>query len=301
MAAGAAMLRRVAAASAALKDVSGVIRVKVVRLAVSPKNSRSGTAARQFFPGRCVREVAEFRSIRAGMPVARHFTDILSGEAHLTPMTSSRARQIGNVITLPLPQETDRQRLIDWALSTVAQAEQRMAALQERIAYLEGLSITDELTGLLNRRGFLAELDRALAAARRSATPGVLMLCDLDGFKAINDSYGHNAGNAVLRQFAQLMAGKVRRADTLGRLGGDEFAVLLVGASLANGRRKAQALSQVVASTAFSAEGMQVRLGASFGLAAYVGEETADELMHHADLAMYGEKRRNAAARAGVA
>ena len=214
---------------------------------------------------------------------------------------SSRARQVGNVITLPLPPETDRQRLIDWALSTVAQAEQRMAALQERIAYLEGLSITDELTGLLNRRGFLAELDRALAAARRSATPGVLMLCDLDGFKAINDSYGHNAGNAVLRQFSQLMAGKVRRADTLARLGGDEFAILLVGASLANGRRKAQALSQVIASSAFSAEGMQLRLGASFGIAAYAGEDTADELMHRADLAMYGEKRRNAAVRTGAA
>jgi GGDEF domain-containing protein len=190
-------------------------------------------------------------------------------------MTSSRARQVGNVITLPQPPETDRQRLIDWALSTVAEAEQRMAALQERITYLEGLSITDELTGLLNRRGFLVDLDRALAAARRNATPGVLLLCDLDGFKAINDSFGHNAGNAVLRQFAQLMAGKVRRADTLARLGG--------------------------ASTSFPAEGMQLHVGASFGLAAYAGEETVDELMHQADLAMYGEKRRRAALRAGAA
>jgi diguanylate cyclase (GGDEF)-like protein len=202
-------------------------------------------------------------------------------------------RRAPNVIPLPLPAEGDRQRLVDWALATVAAAEERLAALQARVTYLESLSITDELTGLLNRRGFLTELEKALATAKRGGTPGVLMLCDLDGFKLVNDRFGHNAGNDTLRDFAQLMAGKIRRNDTIGRLGGDEFGIILAGASITNARRKAQALSRLVAGTAFRWEGKKIQLGVSFGLAPFGGRETQEQLLHSADLAMYAEKRRN--------
>jgi len=203
-----------------------------------------------------------------------------------------------NVVALNLPREADRQVVLDWAVATVAQAEERVAALQARIKYLEGLSVTDELTGLLNRRGFLAQLDRALAAARRGGPHGVLMICDLDGFKAINDEYGHLIGDEALCQTASLLARNIRRADTVARLGGDEFAVLLVGAHLVAARRKAQALAQIVAANAIAVDNHQFKLRVSFGLAAYSGEEPEDELMNRADIAMYGQKRRHAAARA---
>ncbi len=198
-----------------------------------------------------------------------------------------------NVVALNLPREADRQVVLDWAVATVAQAEERV-----RIKYLEGLSVTDELTGLLNRRGFLAQLDRALAAARRGGPHGVLMICDLDGFKAINDEYGHLIGDEALCQTASLLARNIRRADTVARLGGDEFAVLLVGAHLVAARRKAQALAQIVAANAIAVDNHQFKLRVSFGLAAYSGEEPEDELMNRADIAMYGQKRRHAAARA---
>jgi len=107
-----------------------------------------------------------------------------------------------NVVALNIPREADRQVVLDWAAATVAQAEERVAALQARIEYLEGLSVTDELTGLLNRRGFLAQLDRALASSRRGGPHGVLMICDLDGFKAVNDGYGHLIGDEALCQTA---------------------------------------------------------------------------------------------------
>jgi diguanylate cyclase (GGDEF)-like protein len=203
-----------------------------------------------------------------------------------------------NVVALNLPREADRQVVLDWAVATVAQAEERVAALQARIEYLEGLSVTDELTGLLNRRGFLAQLDRALAAARRGGPHGVLMICDLDGFKAINDGYGHLIGDEALCQTASLLARNIRRADTVARLGGDEFAILLVGAHLVAARRKAQALAQIVAATVISVDNHQFKLGISFGLAAYSGEEPEEEVMNRADMAMYGQKRRHAAARA---
>ncbi len=111
-------------------------------------------------------------------------------------------RRADNIIALKVPREADRQVVLDWAMATVAQAEARLAALQARIEYLEGLSVTDELTGLLNRRGFLAQLDRAIAAARRGGPHGVLMICDLDGFKVINDRHGHLVGDDALCQTA---------------------------------------------------------------------------------------------------
>src|ERR1700720_736971 len=119
-----------------------------------------------------------------------------------------------NVVALKLPRDADQQLVVDWAMATVAQAEQRLVALQARIEYLEGLSVTDELTGLLNRRGFLAQLERGIAAARRGGPHGTLMICDLDDFKAINDRHGHLVGDDALCQTAELLAQHIRRADT---------------------------------------------------------------------------------------
>ena len=204
-------------------------------------------------------------------------------------------RRADNLIPLNLPREADRQGVLDWAMAAVAEAEQRLATLQARIDYLEGLSVTDELTGLLNRRGFLAQLDRALASARRGGPHGILMICDLDGFKSINDSHGHLVGDEVLCQIGALLARHVRRSDTVARLGGDEFAILLVGAHLVAARRKAHALAQLVAQANFAGAG---KLGISFGLAPYAGEESTDALINRADMAMYSQKRRHAAARA---
>jgi diguanylate cyclase (GGDEF)-like protein len=199
-----------------------------------------------------------------------------------------------NIVTLKVPRGADRQVVLDWAMSTVAEAEQRLVALQARIEYLEGLSVTDELTGLLNRRGFLAQLDRAIAAARRGGPQGVLMICDLDDFKTINDRHGHLVGDDALCLTAELLAQHVRRTDTVARLGGDEFAVLLIDAQLAAARRKAHALAQLVGSVPIATGKWHFNLGVSFGLAAYTGSESEEDLMNRADMAMYGQKRRRA-------
>src|SRR5690242_9127737 len=91
--------------------------------------------------------------------------------------------------------DEDPERVVEWAIATIAEAEERLLTLQARIAQLEEMSVTDELTGVLNRRGFIMQLDRGLAAVRRGAPAGVLAICDLNGFKAVNDRYGHRAGN----------------------------------------------------------------------------------------------------------
>ncbi len=189
------------------------------------------------------------------------------------------------------PAPDDQGAMLDWALAAAAAAEQRIADLEERLAHLESLSVTDELTGVLNRRGFLRELSRAVAAAARGGPRGVLILGDLDGFKAINDRHGHRAGNELLRQVAMALQSRVRKNDVVGRLGGDEFALLLIGASLPNARRKCVCFNRALTSTPAMIDERAVPLSVSFGFVAYDGSEDPETLLHSADMAMYAEKR----------
>jgi diguanylate cyclase (GGDEF)-like protein len=196
----------------------------------------------------------------------------------------------------PIPE--DRPGLLAWALATAAAAEQRVVDLEERLAYLESLSVTDELSAVLNRRGFVLDLSRAIAAASRGGPLGVLIICDLDGFKAVNDRYGHRTGDEVLRQVAAMLRRQVRRNDVVGRLGGDEFALLLIGASPANARRKCACLARTLAASPPEVDGTVIPLDASFGIVAYDGSEDQEALLHRGDMAMYAEKRRRSQMRA---
>jgi diguanylate cyclase (GGDEF)-like protein len=195
-------------------------------------------------------------------------------------------RRQTRLLTL-VPPAGDQSALIDWAREVNAAADRRVAVLEQRLAYLETLIGSDELTGLLNRRGFLSVFARANAAAKRGGPAGVIVVCDLDGFKKVNDLLGHAQGDELLRQLGTIFRRRTRKMDASARLGGDEFALMLVGVSLAAARRKCHWLDRVIAT---------IGLGASFGLATFDGEESEDTILHRADMAMYEEKRRNAAA-----
>jgi diguanylate cyclase (GGDEF)-like protein len=206
--------------------------------------------------------------------------------AHAAAPSLSRLRRRSSI-----PATGGEPSLLQWALTVTAAAERRVAELEARLAYFEGLSTSDELTCALNRRGFLFEFSRAIAAARRGGQGGAIIIGDLDGFKAVNDRHGHAGGNEVLRQIATLMKRRIRKMDALGRLGGDEFAILLIGADMATARQKCACLVRAFASSPPQLDGRPVNLGASFGIAVYDGSETEEEVLHRADLAMYAEKR----------
>ena len=186
----------------------------------------------------------------------------------------------------------DRWALIEQVLSYAADAEQRLAEQTERIAYLESLSMTDELTGLANRRGFEQALQRTLAAARRYDETGVVGFFDLDHFKRTNDALGHEAGDMALRHVAVLLTRNVRRTDLVARLGGDEFLVLLVRTNLVNGSRRIHTLQQILAASPLVYRNRPISVRASVGIAGYHGESDAAELIRRADRAMYDDKRR---------
>jgi len=159
-------------------------------------------------------------------------------------------------------------------------------------ARLEDLIITDPLTGLLNRRGFFLALDAALARARRSDQQLAVLYLDLDGFKHINDSLGHEAGDELLHHVAAQLKSGVRAYDSLARLGGDEFTVLLD--DLQSGRDAAQVVTKLMAlvATPYRINGEAFTINASVGIATYPDcGDNPEALLRAADMAMYEAKR----------
>jgi diguanylate cyclase (GGDEF)-like protein len=158
---------------------------------------------------------------------------------------------------------------------------------------MEQLALTDELTGLRNRRGFLVLADQALRMARRTRAKCALVFIDLDGLKRVNDARGHAAGDAMIAAAANVLAQVFRESDVVARVGGDEFAVLAVldeidGSSALNSRLAA-AIERVNAESAPS-----LRLSMSVGIEelASHSELPLDALLERADRAMYERKRR---------
>jgi len=172
----------------------------------------------------------------------------------------------------------------------VARLEQEVAELKERAAAFEALAHEDPLTGLTNRRGFMRELTRAIAFQGRYGTPAALLIADLDRFKPVNDSHGHEAGDRVLRELARLLQGHVRASDTVGRLGGDEFAFVIWQVDEATALQKARSLEIMVAAAELDAGPARIRLGASFGVTMLQADDTPEAALSRADRAMYARK-----------
>ena len=148
---------------------------------------------------------------------------------------------------------------------------------------------TDHLTGIMNRRRFTESLDREMARRQRHAEPLSLIMFDIDHFKRVNDVYGHEIGDLVLREMAQLVSGVVRRTDILARWGGEEFVILLPGTTGEAATGFAEKLRAGIESHDFPQVG---RATASFGVASLEEKETdGTTLIKHADQAMYTAKQ----------
>lgn len=178
----------------------------------------------------------------------------------------------------------------------LAEARATIAEQRDRIAYLESLSMTDELTGLLNRRGFFSHFRREIAAARRQRTKGsgkgggVLVIIDLDGFKRINDTHGHMAGDAYLRQVARMLVGSVREEDVVARLGGDEFALLLTNTDAVCGDVRARQIAAAAGRHCVRWNNADLPVRFSFGVQSYGADDREEEVIRLADSRMYSNK-----------
>lgn len=165
-----------------------------------------------------------------------------------------------------------------------------LAELKEKLEAAEALADRDTLAPVFNRRAFLRELHRTMSEVERYKTPAAVIYIDLDGFKAVNDEYGHSAGDAVLRHVGLLLTDSVRESDIVGRLGGDEFGIVLNRATAAEAAAKAQALNDKINSSAILYAGVPHRIRASVGVHPIALAEDPETALARADEAMYAEK-----------
>lgn len=196
--------------------------------------------------------------------------------------------------------------VISWVLSVMLwrkftvitlqrkQLEKANAELQQKQKELERLTRQDGLTGLFNRNTF-AELSRSeLARSQRQGSSTTIVLLDLDHFKRVNDTWGHPAGDAVLRHAATLTSSTVRSTDLVGRLGGEEFIVLLPNTSIDAGRRIAEKIRLRLETSVVMWEDNRIPVTASFGVSSTTAAEKLDfdHLYTEADKALYLAKHR---------
>jgi diguanylate cyclase (GGDEF)-like protein len=174
----------------------------------------------------------------------------------------------------------------------LAELEARDAAKTEAEAKLQMQALTDELTGLPNRRLFSDRVTQALSRAQRDGDVVALVYLDLDGFKLVNDSLGHSIGDALLGQVAERLRARIRKADTLARIGGDEFTVVL---TQLHHRDEARIVAKTLLDALtppFQVDGHEISLRASAGISVSSGDACdASELLQEADSAMYAAKR----------
>jgi len=181
----------------------------------------------------------------------------------------------------------DTRTLAEWLASqaSVALDNARLHDIVQRQA------ITDDLTGLVNRRRFIEALDAEIERARRFRSPLTIVLADLDNFKQVNDAFGHHGGDVVLRAFADLIRSHVRDVDVSGRIGGEEFAILLPDTDRAGAARVAERMRRSLnAVTIAISDGDSVRAASSFGVAELEPDQSGDELLRAADAALYRAK-----------
>lgn len=179
--------------------------------------------------------------------------------------------------------------------STAVALQQEHLARRRSEQELLNLANTDALTGLNNRRHFLAILTRQVEQPRHPGDRSALLYLDLDGFKPINDEYGHSAGDAVLRIVADRLRNVTRDRDSVGRLGGDEFAILLE--TIASDAELEQLIERIQAtlSQPIQIQGHALRVGCSIGVARIRPEATPSSLLKEADVAMYRLKAKRKA------
>ena len=174
-----------------------------------------------------------------------------------------------------------------------AELKERNHQLETMLHHVEALAITDPLTGLFNRRRFTDVLKREFAVTKRYKNTLSCLMIDLDHFKRINDQYGHDAGDQVLKEAARRIQSSLREVDVPSRYGGEEFAILLPHTGKREAFVVAERLRNAIKSVEFHFGGDTLRVSASIGISGNIDVPTgnAEDLVKAADLALYEAKR----------
>jgi diguanylate cyclase (GGDEF)-like protein len=210
----------------------------------------------------------------------------------VAPLISAGGAVAASVLGIPEAEFTPRVRDAIMNLMGEVDALRRdLSQTRSRLELVEKEADQDQLLPVLNRRAFVRELTRYISVADRYGTPASLLYFDLDGFKQVNDTFGHAGGDAALQHFAQVLMDNVRESDCVGRLGGDEFGVLLSHATQEQATKKADGLAARLRRAPAEWDGQTIALGFSYGAFELKSGDSADLAIARADEAMYAYKR----------
>ncbi|ACT60629.1 GGDEF domain-containing protein [Hirschia baltica] len=177
----------------------------------------------------------------------------------------------------------------------ISELRTKNKSLLKSLENAESMADHDALVPLFNRRAFVRELSRLIAFARRYGLDASVIYFDLDGFKSINDTHGHAAGDKILLAVAEVLIQQTRESDLLGRLGGDEFIAVLTSVKPSSAREKAAQLADEIRNISIQHEGKLLSIDASFGVTTLEHDETAEIQIARSDEAMYAAKLRRKA------
>jgi diguanylate cyclase (GGDEF)-like protein len=195
-------------------------------------------------------------------------------------------QQAGNRVMEQRVVSVDPEALV----AEVARLRGEVALLEARVEELEQLANTDSLVPVANRRGLIAQLDMMIARFERHGTPAALLFIDVDGLKALNDAFGHAAGDAALIHLTETIVASVRQTDVVARMGGDEFAILLDHADEASACETAGRLADQVAGREFCFDGTCLPLSIAIGFTPIQTGDSPESALDRADEAMYRQK-----------
>jgi two-component system cell cycle response regulator len=218
----------------------------------------------------------------AGIPVI-----ILTGQEHVEAKVKALGVGASDYLTKPFHDEELVARV-----KVHLQIKTLQDELREKNARLEELSSTDGLTGIANRRYLMEMLELEFLRSERYQSWLSLIMCDLDHFKAINDRYGHQAGDQALVTVATLLKEGLRKHDIVGRYGGEEFALVLPETNLEGARVVGERYRALIEGLSFTTSGVSLSLTASFGVVSYPHNDIlgVDDLIRRADRALYDAK-----------
>lgn len=264
----------------------------VLALLMSMYLAVSARRVLQRFTGR-FREIAEGRldqqlDLRADDEFADLATALNDMSARLNLSQREREDALGDL-------KCARDRLEEMVRQRSAELEKLNVMLRSEIeqrcqleAALAEAAATDTMTRLLNRRGMLEALEHTAEQARRQKSSFIVVICDIDHFKRINDQYGHSVGDQVLIALGRKLKASLKNNDAAGRWGGEEFLLLWAGQSITEAERRCNELRQSLGAAPIYPNGPQITV--SFGVAEFTGLETLDRCINRADKALYRAK-----------
>jgi diguanylate cyclase (GGDEF)-like protein len=226
---------------------------------------------------------------------ASHSNRAAKTGAYKSSSSVSSARDINDTTSiLGIPEDELTPRVRDAIMSLMAEVDnlrQSLGQVNRRLNDTEQLADQDPLLPIYNRRAFVRELTRVQASVERYKTEASLVYIDLNEFKAINDNFGHEAGDAVLSQVAKKLVESVRDTDIVGRLGGDEFGLILSRTDVDNARILINRLPLLFQRSPIVWKEETLTVGLSSGVVAIQSGSNAEQALNAADAAMYENKK----------